>query len=257
MLVGSLFADVLLDTSATRTKRISGVQDVNDNITRVNDFVKLVPDTLALTLGEDGLSCSGQSTVGLGLLSIVDRKTTSKASLLETVEIGFVHLVRLASEIEKRADGELWALALSLGAKGIREGSGFDGNLCLVLLQAVLLGLVVLDQAHRQLVLLEQVRVRVILLSLDGATEGGQSILGDDTGVGEPFAVGLDTGRGPFTRLEDGGFCDVTSSVALSSAFGEDVELLDLLCVSAGMSACCVWVCAVERGERTCRSSRP
>lgn len=111
-----------------------------------------------------------------------------------------------------------------------------------MLLQAVLLGLVVLDQAHGQLVLLEQVRVGVLLLSLDSTAESGESILGDDTSIGEPLAVGLDTGRGRLARLKDGGLCNVTGGVALSSAFGEDVELLDLLCVS-GRDISMLWVC--------------
>jgi hypothetical protein len=56
--------------------------------------------------------------------------------------------------------------------------------------------------------------------------------LRNDTGVGEPLAVWLDTSRGSLARLEDGGFCDVASGVALGGSFGEDVKLFDLLGIS-------------------------
>ena len=50
VLVRRLSTDVLLDTATTGAIRVTGIQDVEDNITGVDDLVQLVPDTLALTL---------------------------------------------------------------------------------------------------------------------------------------------------------------------------------------------------------------
>ena len=56
MLVRSLLANVLLNAAAASTIRSTGIQNVNDHIGGIDDLVKLVPNTLALTLAEDRIS---------------------------------------------------------------------------------------------------------------------------------------------------------------------------------------------------------
>ena len=68
MLVWRFFPDVLFHTSASSPKRISSVQDVYYNVTRVNDLVELVPYPLALAFGENGFSCGRRLTTGFALL---------------------------------------------------------------------------------------------------------------------------------------------------------------------------------------------
>lgn len=200
VLVGSLLTNVLFDTSATSTERISGVEDVDDNITGIDDLVQLVPDSLTLTLGEDGLLGGRGLTMNLwgslaDLLSLVG-VSAQETCLFEAVKVRVVHLVCLSSKILQRANSQLWTLSLSLGAESVCKGRSLNGNLGLVLLDAVLGVLIVLDQTHGKLVLLEEVRVRIVLGLGNGTTEGSKSILGNDTSICEPLPVGLDTGVG-------------------------------------------------------------
>lgn len=139
-----------------------------------------------------------------------------------------------------------------------------------MLLDAVLGVLVVLDQTHGELVLLEEVRVGVVLGLCNSATEGSESVLGDDARVGEPLAVGLDASNRCIAGLVRGGLCDVATGVALGLAVLEHVERLDLLGISVeqgGLVSILVLVMSnpptswPEDGDgigiHTCRSSRP
>lgn len=90
--------------------------------------------------------------------------------------------------------------------------------------------LAIADQAEGQLVALEQDGVWVLLLLCDGITKCAERLLADDTAVGKPFAIGLDSCVGCVAALERGGLCDFALGVARGSALLEDVELLDLLC---------------------------
>jgi len=239
MLVRSFFVDVFLDASATGAEGVSCVKDVDDNITGVNDLIQLVPDSLALALGEDGLTSGSQVAVCCRLCELVAIAVSNGVSaqqmgLLQAIEVGVVHLLSLTSKVLERADGKLGPLPLSLWAKGLGERRALDSNLGLVLLDAVLGILIVLDQGHGKLVLLEQVRVWVGLLLGNGTSEGGESILRDDTGIGKPLAVWLNAGRRLVPRLIRGGLCDVATGIALRLAVLEHVERFDLLGVSTG-----------------------
>lgn len=97
--------------------------------------------------------------------------------------------------------------------------------------------LTIADQTQGQLVALEQDRVGVLLLLCDGVSESTKRLLADDSAVGEPFSVRLDSGAGDVAALIGGGFCDLAICVSLCLALLEDVELLDLLCVAVEVFA--------------------
>jgi hypothetical protein len=256
MLVRCFGADVLLHTSTPCAIGVAGVKDVQNNITGVDDFVQLVPDTLAGALHEDELPRLRKVAVGVVVVGLgVARRARQQLGLLEAVDVRLVHGAGAARQIFNAAEVELRALALGLGAKRVLEGLRLDGNLGGVLLQAVDVALL-LDQAHGQLVALHQVRVRVRGLRLHRRAERLERILGDDTRVVEPLAVGLDTGNGSLARLVRGRLGDVSLGVARGLAVGEALEDLDLLCRSGGVSLCDATVCAKCR-MHTGKSSRP
>ena len=70
VLVRRLSTDVLLDTATTGAIRVTGIQDVEDNITGVDDLVQLVPDTLGGSLHEDELSCASKVAVLVLLVTV-------------------------------------------------------------------------------------------------------------------------------------------------------------------------------------------
>ena len=117
---------------------------------------------------------------------------------------------------------------MCVGSECVAELLALNLDLSSVLQKTIdpLLALVVVDQAHGQLVLLEQERVGVLALLLDGSSELGQGILTDHTSVGEPFPVRLDAGDGSLFALVAGGLGDLASSIVLGFALLPDVKLL-------------------------------
>lgn len=222
MLVRRLLAEILLDTATSRSQRVASVQDVDDNVGGIQHTVQLVPDTLALTLVEDGLDRQGDVT--LVLVRTTRLAAEQLVPLLELIELVKV-LVDLASQIRNGTGANLDALPLRLGTERVSKGGRLDRHLGLVLLDTVDVVGTILDQGHGQLVALEQDRVRVRGLLCHGAPERRQALLGDDTGVTEPLAVGLDPGVGDFSALEGSGLGDLAVGVALRLAILVHVQL--------------------------------
>jgi hypothetical protein len=233
MLVWCFCADVLFHTSTPCTIRVTSVENMQNNIARVDDLVQLVPDTLARALHEDELPRLRKVAIGVVVVGLdIARGARKQLGLLEAVDVGVVHGASAARKIFNGAEVQLWPLALRLGTKSVLEGLRLDSNLCGMLLQAVDVALL-LDQAHGQFVALHEVRRRVGGLRLDSRSERLEGILRDDTGVVEPLPVGLDAGDGSFARLVRGRLGDVSLGIASGLAVSEALEDLDLLCRSA------------------------
>lgn len=230
MLVGGLGANVLLDTATSGAVGVAGIQDVQDNVAGVDDLVQLVPDALAGALHEDELTRTGQIAVFVLLVRLA-RGSGQELRLLQPLDVALVHVAGARGQVLDGAEVELGLLALGLGAEGLGEGLRGDGDLGGVLLEAVDVALL-LDQAHGQLVALHEERGGVRGLGLDGGAERVEGILGNDTGVVEPLAVGLDAGDGRFTGLVRGSLGDVSGGVSLGLAVGEALEELDLFGVA-------------------------
>lgn len=237
MLVRGFLAEVFLNTPAAGALRVAGVDNMQNDIGRVNDLVQLVPDTLRLALGENGLSSNGESALLLVGILRVARLAGEQLSALQTLEVIVVHVARPARQISNRAEVQFDTLPLGLGAKRVLEGLALDSDLGSVLLEAVDVGLV-LDQAHGQLVALHQVRRGVRRLRLDCRAERLEGVLRDNTGRVEPLAVRLDAGDGRLAALVRGGLGDVAAGIALRLALLEHVQRLDLLRRAAILSAC-------------------
>lgn len=97
--------------------------------------------------------------------------------------------------------------------------------------------LAIADQTQGQFVALEQDGVGVLLLLCNGVSEGAERLLADNSTIGEPFPVRLDSCAGDIAALVASGFRDLAICVSLRLALFEDVELLDLLCVSVEVFA--------------------
>jgi len=69
MLVRRFLLDVFLHAAASRSFWISRVQDVEDDVRGVDDFVQLVPYPLALTFGEDGFASNRKLLLTSGAVS--------------------------------------------------------------------------------------------------------------------------------------------------------------------------------------------
>lgn len=70
MLVRGLRANVFFDTTTTGAVGVTGIQNVEDDVTGVDDLVQLVPDTLRGALHEDELSCAGKVAIVVVLVGI-------------------------------------------------------------------------------------------------------------------------------------------------------------------------------------------
>lgn len=70
MLVRRLGPDVFLNTATSCAIRVSSVEDVQDDVGRVDDLVQLVPDTLASSLHEDELPRLRKVAVGIVVISL-------------------------------------------------------------------------------------------------------------------------------------------------------------------------------------------
>jgi hypothetical protein len=233
MLVWCLGTNVLFHTSTPRTIGVAGVENMQNNITGVDNLVQLVPDTFAGTLHENELPRLRKVAIGVVVVGLdIARGARQQLGLLEPVDVGLVHGACAARKIFNGAEVQLWPLALRLGTECVLEGLRLDGDLGSMLFQAVDVALL-FDQAHGQLVALHEVRRRVGCLRLDSRAERLEGILRDDTGVVEPLPVGLDTGDGGLARLVRGRLGDVSLGIARGLAVSEALEDLDLLCRSA------------------------
>ena len=56
MLVCLFLSQILHDRFTSRSKRISSVQDVNDNVGGIQDFVQLAPYSTGSSLGVNGFT---------------------------------------------------------------------------------------------------------------------------------------------------------------------------------------------------------
>lgn len=224
MLVRSLVAQVLLDTAASGTDGITSIEDVDDNVGRVNDLVQFVPDTLALALVKDGFNSHGKATIFLGVAGLA----AEQLGLFKTLLIRVHALFQAAGKVVHVGHVELDALPLGLGTKHAGKGRRLQRHLGLVLLQAVGV-LAVADERHGQLVGLEQDLVGILGLFRHGVAKGREGILGHDTRVGKPLAVRLDDGGRDITGLPGGSLCDLAISIALGLALLVHVQVLDPL----------------------------
>jgi hypothetical protein len=233
MLVWRLSPDVLLHTSTPCPIRVAGIENMQNDIARVDDLVQLVPNTLAGTLHEDELSCLRKVAIGVVIVGLgITRVARKQMSLLQTIEISVVHGTSATSKIFNGAEFKLWPFALCLGTECVTKRLRLDGNLGGVLLEAVDVALL-LNQAHGQLVALHEKRRWVGGLRLDSRAERLERILRDDTRVVEPLPVGLDAGDRRLTGLVRGSFGDVSLGVALGLAVSEALENLYFLRITA------------------------
>lgn len=129
---------------------------------------------------------------------------------------------------ENVRDGELDAFPLGLGTEDVGVRRALEGHLGLVLLQAIEVGAVT-DQAHGQLVGLQKDLVGIGLLLGHGVAESLETILADDTGIGEPLAVGFDSGNRGIPRLIFRRLDDLAVGIPLSLPILPHVQGLDLL----------------------------
>ena len=199
MLVWNFFFHIPFHTTASRPERISSVEDMEDDVGRVDDFVELVPYTLALPFGEDGFSSHGRHVLGFVVVSGdriggPDTSGIRMMTLFGSVLIGIVGLVGLAHQVFQAADADLDSFPLRLGSEGVGEGSRVDGHLGPMLLEAIL-ARSISNQAHGDLVGFEQHLIWVCRPFGHGLSEGVQGILSDDASVAEPFPVRFDPGR--------------------------------------------------------------
>jgi hypothetical protein len=198
VLVSLLLAEVIDNGPAARTERVTGVEDVDNNIRRVEDLVELSPNTTRGTLVVGGLGLSHTD----GVESLLG------GLLLRLVSVALDD--RRLAKLSHRADVETGTLALGLGTKGVGERFGLDN------VDTLVGGLVLVrKQAHGELVALEQNRVRVRLVLREGGTEVVERSLRDDTGVAEPAAIGLDATRESLllALLESGRLDDLAVAV--------------------------------------------
>lgn len=85
------------------------------------------------------------------------------------------------------------------------------------------------NQAHGQLVGLEENLVRVLGLLIHRLTERLEGILGNHSGVGKPLAVRLDPGVGDVSRLVGSSNGDITIGIPLRPSLLVHAQGLDLL----------------------------
>jgi hypothetical protein len=96
---------------------------------------------------------------------------------------------------------------------------------------------VVSYERHWQFVGLEEVAVRVRSLFCHGVSELSEGLLRYNTGIGEPFSIGLDSGVWQFSGLEGGRFGDISMGIALRGASFQNVEDLNLFGIAVEILA--------------------
>src|SRR3954447_21261771 len=99
-----------------------------------------------------------------------------------------------------------------MGAKDISKRRSFHSHLGLVLLQSIL-AFTISDQAHGQLIRFEENGVWVGSSLGHCFAERVEGILANDSGVGKPFPVGLDSCDGHLFALELCRLCEISSSI--------------------------------------------
>jgi hypothetical protein len=163
-----LLAKELDDRFATCAKRVTSIENVNDNIGRVEHLVELSPNTTGRSLGIDWLTSERNGRVvslrSERLARHIGSRYGSSGSLAKLFN---------ASKVK------LGALTLSLLAEGVTEGLSLDNVRAL----AVTVLALILEQAHRELVTAEKDRVRVGNLLAQCRTEVVKRSLRDDTSV--------------------------------------------------------------------------
>jgi len=186
VLVRLLLAEVLHNRLAAGAEGVTSVEDVDDDIGRVEHLVQLTPNTTRGTLGVDGL---GNKRAG-GMEGV--RRLLLRLG-------GSLRRCRRLAELGERADIETRALALRLGAKGVGEGLSVDD------VHALVGRLVfVLEQTHRKLVPLKEDRVRVRLVFRERRAEVIKRRLRDYARISEPPSVAL-TLVSILDNIEEGG----------------------------------------------------
>ena len=99
-----------------------------------------------LTLGKDGFSCGRICTIEFRLVlrQLLSRFATDQLRLFQPLHIVVVHLVRLGRHVFQIRDGELDSFPLCLRTKCLVERRALNGDLRLMLLQAIF-GIIVPD----------------------------------------------------------------------------------------------------------------
>lgn len=142
-----------------------------------------------------------------------------------------MHFFGLPCQVVEGRSAQLWSFPLGFRAECVAERIRLYRSLRLVFLQPVLVR-AVLDQAHGQLVRLQKYLVRIVGFLRDGFAERLQRILGDDSRVAEPLAVGINLRSWKVLRLEHGGSGDFSVRISLRFSFLLYVQFLDLLGVA-------------------------
>jgi hypothetical protein len=146
-LVRLLLLEEIEDGPAHRAHWVACVEDVDDDVRRVEDLVELSPDPARLALGVDALASlvarvvvagrskqlvdgdcetdAYRSALGAALRPSGWVKFTLGSLLLAVVERNLV-LERRGGKLLERADLEVGPLALGLRAKGVGERLGLD-----------------------------------------------------------------------------------------------------------------------------------
>lgn len=70
-----------------------------------------------------------------------------------------------------------------------------------------------------------------------GVSELSEGLLRYNTGIGEPFSIGLDSGVWQFSGLEGGGLGDLSLGIALRGASFQNVEDFDLFGIAVEILA--------------------
>ena len=173
VLVALLPLDVVLEEPGARAHRVARVEDVEEHVGRVDDLVELRPDAAALPLAEElavrRVRVDGALPRG-GVLDLREPLEPRRGPGLEVRDV---------------LGGERRPLALRLPAEGVREVHlALDGV-------AARRGL---EDAVRQLAVLEDDRVGVLRLLGHHLAQGLERLGADHARVAEPLALRGDPG---------------------------------------------------------------
>ena len=184
--------EVVLQVRAPSAHRIPRVQNLDDHVARIHDFVQLAPDALGLALLEQAPARGVRDAVG------------------DANEVLVVHDARLDALAVRLGGGgggerhgregigrELGALLPPTGAEGLREGA-----LAEEVHAPSAASLRVGEEAQRELLLLDDDGVPVLGLGRHVLAELLELLLADDARVPEPPAVGDDARARELLALE-------------------------------------------------------
>lgn len=116
--MGLLLLEEVEDGFAHRAHRVTRVEDVDDNIGRVENLVELSPNTAGRSLVVDPLATKIAGIIRVGLFEELVRRWVDALGNVITNGDG--------SKLRERADIEGRSLALSLGSESVVEGLGLD-----------------------------------------------------------------------------------------------------------------------------------